>query len=101
MELMNDIAYSKLQLFAPKLTLLFDGIGSTLFEIFDQDMNNDALYKLYVDDVYVMDFSGTTALLLDGSLTAGAHNVTARKAKYYDVSTFIESADSNIVSITI
>ena len=101
MELMNDIAYSKLQLFAPKLTLLFDGIGSTLFEIFDQDMNNDAIYKLYVDDVYVMDFSGTTALLLDGSLTAGSHNVTARKVKYYDVSTFIESEDSNIVSITI
>ena len=100
MELMNDIAYSKLQLFAPKLTLLFDGIGSTLFEIFDQDMNNDAIYKLYVDDVYKMDFSGTTALLLDGSLTAGAHNVTARKAKYYDVSTFIESEDSNIISIT-
>jgi len=101
MELMNDIAYSNIQLIAPKLTLLFDGIGSTLFEVIDGAMNNDAIYKLYVDDAYVMDFSGTTALLLDASMTSGSHNVTARKAKYYDASTFIESEDSNIISITV
>ena len=101
MELMNDIAYSKIILNAPELKIGGSDVSGKLYVIYDSLPQNDVVYKLYADGVYQKDFTGNTVYLANALLTSGAHSITARKAKYYDASTFLESEDSNIVSITI
>lgn len=101
MELMNDIAYSNINLNEPELILGGSFSNGNLFRIYDPTPNNDTVYKLYVEGVYQMDFNDGRAFLADSELGAGIYDITARKAKYYDNTTFLESEDSNIIEITI
>mgnify|MGYP007047352825 CR=1 FL=1 len=101
MELMNDIAYSNINLNEPELILGGSFSNGNLFRVYDPTPNNDAVYKLYVEGVYQMDFNDGRAFLADSELGAGIYDITARKAKYYDNTTFLESEDSNIIEITV
>ena len=101
MELMNDIAYSNINLNEPELILGGSFSNGNLFRVYDPTPNNDTVYKLYVEGVYQMDFNDGRAFLADSELGAGVYDITARKAKYYDNTTFLESEDSNIIEITV
>ena len=100
-ELMNDLAYSNIILNSPTIELAESFTNGNLFTISDLTPNNDTVYKLYSDGVYVMDFTNENAFLSDSVLSSGSHTIMARKAKYYDNTTFIESADSNEIEITV
>ena len=106
LELMNDLAYSRTSLndvfIEQDFYILTASSGYVRgISVDDPAGNQDTLYRLYSNDVYITEFEGAFVSVADSSLSAGENILTVRKLKNYDNNTVAETGDSNSIIVTI